>query len=260
MIDEVLHVIAQAAGERRPLPPALRELGSPLALAIADRLDEGVSLPVAVQGSLGPELADLLAGPRPDTAAAALLISEWLRLRRNDRLDAIERLTHPLCGLVAIAAMVVLVANIGPAPAAGWLSAAAVLMVGALVVCAAGSLRLAGHLPQLASLARHARLAGCYERAALVARWRLPDERLALLLGEDFIRLAPVLADPGAEDHCRQLAAYHRAAAQRARRRLWWVVMALGYLAGGCLLLAAAVPLIDGWVTLLSGLGQVPPS
>jgi hypothetical protein len=32
--------------------------------------------------------------------------------------------------------------------------------------------------------------------------------------------------------------------------------MAPGYLAGGCLLLAAAVPLVDSWGTILGGMGD----
>ncbi len=253
MITDVLSTIALAASERRPLSPALRELGQPLAVAVADRLDAGDTLPVALQGSLTPELADLLAGPRPDTASAALLISEWLRLQRADRLDALERLTHPLCGLLAIAAMVVVVANVGPAPNAGWLAAAAIVLSGAIAILIASSTAAAHRWPHIAALARHAQLASRYERAALVARWRLPEAQLAPLLGTDLPRLVAVLADPGAEDHCRQLAIYLRAASHRARRRLWWLIMALGYLAGGCLLLAAAVPVVSWWVTLMGG-------
>lgn len=252
MIEDILHTIAQAAAERRPLPPALRELAQPLALALADRLDAGEPLSTALRDSLGADLADLLAGPRPDTASAALLVSAWLRLRNNDRLDAIERLTHPLCGLVAISGMSALVMTVGPAPQVSWLIAATILLIGAAFIVVASSPRFAERMPHLAALARHARLASRYERAALVARWRLPEAQLGPLLGADLIRLAPILADPGAEDHCRQLALYHRAASQRARRRLWWLIMALGYLAGGCVLLATAVPVVEWWVTILS--------
>ncbi|MEK7412296.1 MAG: hypothetical protein AAB263_03135 [Planctomycetota bacterium] len=255
MIEELLRVIALAATEHRPLPPALRELGHPLALHVADRLDQGESLPAAMSGAVDPVLADLLAGPRPSTAEAALLVAEWLRMRQADRLAAITRVTHPLCGLVVVTAATLLVAWFGPAPHAGWLAAAGVLLSGSVLLVCAG-LSAANHrLPNLAAGGVHARLAACYERAALVARWRLPEERLVPLLGEDLTRLAPVLADPGAEDHCRRLAVYHRNAEQRARQRLWWLVMALGYLAGGCLLLAAAVPMVAWWSKTMVGFG-----
>lgn len=250
MIEELLRTIAQAATERRPLPPALRELGRPLALAVADRLDRGETLPAAMQGALDPALADLLAGPRPGTAEAALMVSEWLRMRRADRLATIARLTHPLCGLLVISAAVMLVSWFGPSPHAGWLAAAAVLLAGSVLLACAGWRGAGLRFPLLASGARHADLAGSYERAALVARWRLPEERLVPLLGADLERLAPVLADPGAEEHCRRLAEYHRAAERRANQRLLWVVMALGYLSGGCLLLAAFIPVEQGWIRM----------
>ena len=252
MIEQILRVIAATAAEHRPLPPALRELGSPLATSVADRLERGEPLPAALSGTLGPELADLLAGPRPGTAEAALLVAEWLRLQRADRVAAIARIVHPLCGLVVVTAGIALVARFGPSPHAGWLAAGAVLLAGALLLVCSGATR---RLPYLAAGALHARLATAYERAALVARWRLPEASLVPLLGEDLGRLSPVLADPGAEPHCRRLAAYHREAEQRARRRLWWTVMAFGYLAGGCLLLSAAVPMVDGWIAYFSEFG-----
>lgn len=251
MIEELLRTIARAAAERRPLPPALRELRSPVAGAVADRLERGETLPAALAGTLDPALADLLAGPRPDTAAAALLAAEWLRLRRADRVAAIARLVHPASGLLVVSAAVVVVAMAGPAPLAGWLAAAGVALAGAVLLAVAGRWTLAERMPALGALRLHARLAGSYEKAALVARWRLPEDRLEPLLGPDLQRLAPVLADPGAEGHCRQLAAYHRDAAARASRRLWWVVMALGYVAGGCLLLAAAVPTYESWIAYM---------
>lgn len=252
MIEELLRAIARAASERRPLPPALRELGHPLATAVADRLERGETLPAALRSALDPTLADLLAGPRPDTAEAALLAAEWLRLRRADRYAAVARLVHPACGLVTVAVAVVAVAWAGPAPHAGWLAAAGVTLAGAALLACAGRSALAERMPALGGGMLHARLAGSYEKAALVARWRLPEEILAALLGADLLRLAPVLGDPAAEEHCRRLAAYHREAEVRARRRLWWVVMALGYVAGGCLLLAAAVPATDSWIAYMT--------
>lgn len=252
MSEDVLRTIAASAASGQPLPPALRELGSPLARTVADRLDAGATLPEAFAGALGPELADLLAGPRPGTAEAALLAAEWLRQRRADRVDAIARLTHPLCGLLLVAAAVAVTACYGPAPQAGWLAAGGVLLSGVVLLLCAEAVGLSARLPHLAAVRLHARLASAYERAALVARWRLPEERLIPLLGDDLPRLAATLADAGAEPHCRRLAAYHREAGQRARRRLWWTVMALGYLAGGCLLLAAAIPMVDSWIALFS--------
>lgn len=252
MIEQILRVIAATAAERRPLPPALRELGHPLATTVAERLERGEPLPAALSGALGPELADLLAGPRPGTAEAALLVAEWLRMRRADRVAAVARVAHPLCGLVAVTAGIALVAWFGPSPHAGWLAAAAVLLAGVVLLISAGATR---RFPFLAAGALHARLATAYEKAALVARWRLPEGSLVPLLGEDLERLSPVLSDPGAEVHCRRLASYHREAESRARRRLWWTVMSLGYIAGGCLLLAAAIPMVDGWIALFSEFG-----
>jgi hypothetical protein len=251
MIGDILDSIALAATERRPLPPALRELGRPLATAVADRLEAGESLPQALRGALDPALADLLAGPRPPTAEAALLVAEWLRMQEQQRLLAITRLTHPICGLAVVTVAVVLTAWYGPSPQGGLVAAAGVVLAGAVLLAVAGWRGWAARFPVLGASAAHALLANTYERAALVARWRLPEAQLAPLLGEDLLRLAPVLADPGAETHCRQLATYHREAAQRASRRLWWAVMGMGYVAGGCLLLAAAVPVQAEWIRFL---------
>lgn len=256
MIADLMQTIAQAAQQRLPLSPALRELGSPVALTVAERLDAGATLPAALSDALSPELANLLAGPQPDTASAALLVAEWLRLRQADRIAAIERLTHPALGLLAVTAAAVVVASTGTAPHSAWLVAAAILGAGGVLLACAGNGAWAIRLPHLAAAGLHARLAGRYERAALVARWRLSEERLAPLLGDDLPRLTPVLAEPGAEVHCRRLAAYHRKAELDARQRLWWMVMALGYIAGGCLLLAAAIPMVDQWVGILTDIDQ----
>lgn len=257
-LEELLRTIAAAASERRPLPPAIRDLGTGLARRIADRLDAGADLRTAFDQELPEGLADLLAGPRPGVEESALLAAELLRLRREDRTAAIAQIAHPLFALVAVAGTVGLIGSLGPSPAAGWLAATACLGVGGLLVALAGSGRLSERLPWLGALRLHARLAGRYERAALAARWKLPEERLAPLLGADLAALAPVLADPGATAHCRRLAGYHRQAAERARRRLWFSVMALGYVAGGCLLLAGAVPVMDQWIELMTSLGELP--
>ncbi len=249
-IEHLLRVVASAATRGSPLPEALDAYGSPLARNVAQRLRAGATLPDAVRQELGDELADLLAGPQPPVDGAALLVAEHLRLRRQERLDQLATLFHPLLTLVTTAIAVPLILRVmGQPPALVWLSLAIVLVIAAILlpICA-GRTAIARHLPALAMLNQHATLAQRYERAALVARWRLSEARLAPFLGEDLAAIAPVLSAVGAEDHCRRLASYHREAQLRARHRLHRTIQVLVLLAGGALVLAAGAGIVPSIV------------
>ena len=55
-----------------------------------------------------------------------------------------------------------------------------------------------------------------------------------------------MLARADAEEHCRRLAAWHRAATVRAQVRVGRVLALLLAVIAGCLVLAAAVPAVQG--------------
>jgi len=246
-IEVLLRAAAEAAAARAPMPEALRAHGGTLGATVATALEGGADLRTALAGALPPQQLDLLAGPRPPLEHAALLVAEDIRLARERRWRWFEILAQPALSLV-IVLVYALVASAwgGSGLALAWVLAAAAatgLLVAA--VAFAGRPGPGRHLPWLGALGHHARQAGRYERAALCARWRLPEERLAPLLGADLAGLAPVLARADAETHCRRLAVWHREATARAQTRFCRVLALLLAIIAGCLLLATAVPAVQ---------------
>jgi hypothetical protein len=256
-IETALRVIAAAASERRPLPPELRARCGALGETLASALERGEDLPTAFAGLLPEELRVALRGPRPPLERSALLAAERLRLERAARLAWFDALAHPALTVVGVTVAMVVVGRIGGLGLSlPWLvAAAAVLVVGGLLTWLARSRGLSPLLPSLAALGHHARQAERYERAALVARWRLPEAEIAPLLGADLAGLGPVLADAQAELHCRRLAEHHAGAATRARARLAWTLGAVIYVAAGALLLAAAAQPMTACVEAMMALG-----
>lgn len=245
-IEVLLRAAAEAAAARAPLPAALRTRAGTLGAAVADRLEAGADLRTALHGALPPHQLDILAGPRPPLAQAALMVAEDIRLAREARWRWVELLARPAISLIAVLVYAVVAAQWSGAGLAGaWVVAAGgatALLVAALLV--AGRPGMAERLPWLGAGGHHARQAGRYERAALCARWRLDEAALAPWLGADLSGLGPVLARPDAEDHCRRLAAWHRAALARAQVRLGRVLSLLLAAIAGCLVLAAAEPAV----------------
>lgn len=243
-LQRLLDALAAIAAERVPLPPALRERGGPLGPQVADRLEAGDDVPRALAGLLTPAERDLLAGPWPDLASAALLVAEDLRLRRERRWAWAELLVRPLVSLVVVLGYVLVAAQgLALDLSIAWLVVAGgTLLVVIVTVLLAEAPRLRGMLPTLGARANHAAAATRYERAALVATWQLEEARLGPWLGEDLLRLAPILARPDAAEHCRRLARWHREAAVRAHRRLGHLLATALALVAGALLLAVASP------------------
>ena len=254
--EGLLRVIAATAQAGAPLPPALRASGVAGAGPLADALDAGMDVPTALAGVLPEGLRRLLGGDHPPLDQAALLAAAALRRARSERFDTLVALAQPLAGLLAAVVALVLVAGpLGLRPDWRWLPAASAGLAVALLPLA-GLLGegMAVRLPWLAGWGLHRRRAWRYERAALVARWRLPEERLALF-GADLIPLGPVLARPDAEAHCQRLAAWHAACALRARRRLLLVAaLGLHLIAAAIIVAAAGGPLQDLYAGLMQGL------
>ena len=240
----LLEATAAIAADRAPLPPGLRERGGPLGAFVADRLEAGEDLPTALTGLLPAAERDLLAGPRPDLASAALLVAEDLRLHRERRWAWADLLARPLISLLVVLVYVLMAARgLSLDLSLAWLGVAGgTLFLAIVTIVVAERPRLRRYLPTLGARADHAAAATRYERAALVAAWGLEEARLVSWLGADVLRLGPVLARPDAAEHCRRLARWHRDAATRAHRRLGHLVAVALILVAGALLLAVASP------------------
>ena len=246
-IENLLRTIAQAASERQPLPMLLRERCGDLGAHVADALDQGQDVASALAGQVPEDLLAALRGPRPPLERSALLAAERLRLERQTKRIWLETLLHPLFTMLAVsAALVIILRGDGMGLSLPWLLAGlGVLgMCGALFALA-WSRQAVWLLPSLASLGYHATQAQRFERAALVARWRLSEADLRPLLGTDLALLGPVLASPDAEHHCQRLAGYHAAAAVRARSHLAWLIGACIYITAGILLLSTAIAPVE---------------
>lgn len=243
-IIPLLEEIARTAERGEPLPARLRELGEE---ALATALEQGTDLPTALGARLDPAWRALLAGPRPGLAESALLAAEALRAARERRDQAILSLAHPILTWLCLVALVIGLTVSGTVVAdRGWLAAALAVSMFAL-----GPAVLALRDPWT-------RLADRYQRAALACRWRLPEERLGVLLGSDLMPLGPLLGRPGAVDHLLRLAEHHR---QRARSRQRWLLIATAlsiYLAAGGLLLTAAMQPMSEAMAALLALGGEP--
>ncbi len=243
-IIPLLEEIARTAERGDPLPARLRELGEE---ALATALERGSDLPTALGDRLDPTWRALLAGPRPGLAESALLAADALRAARERRDQLVMRLAHPAFTWLCLVAVVTgLVASGTVTADRTWLAAAIGVSLLAL-----GPALLAIRDPWT-------RLADRYQRAALACRWRLTEERLGLLLGDDLVPLGPLLGRPGAVDHLLRLAEHHR---QRARSRQRYLLIATAvaiYLAAGGLLLTAAMQPMTDAVAAMLALGGEP--
>lgn len=244
----ILEVIRDAAIRSGDLVAALRTSGIPGASQAADRLEGGATVTAAVAGLVPPRLArHLMGGIPPLATVAALLADEAWRAAERRRLVT-DHLAYPL-------ASVAMICTIGWAtrhwlPAGSWYAPIASMIwvlppaILAALVVGAPWLPRSWHLPG-SGWARHWDHAARWARAALVVRWRLTEDQALRLLGVDLEPLMTVLGSPGAEEHCRMLAEWHRRA---ARRRL----VLSAYIAAG-LILAAGGGLVLGSLRMWTG-------
>lgn len=214
----ILEVIRDAAMRGGDLALALRDCGIPGAGRAATRLAAGATLPAAMAGLIPPRLAERLAGGIPPLATvAALLADEAWRAEERRRL-LVDHGAYPLASCAMVLGIAGVTAHQLPAGlwygtlvSTAWAVPPALL---ALLIALAPWLPRAWRLPG-SGWARHLDHAERWARAALAVRWRLTEDQARRLLGTDLEPLAAVLGAPGAEDHCRMLADWHRRAARR---------------------------------------------
>ncbi|MBA3708773.1 MAG: hypothetical protein H0W83_08150 [Planctomycetes bacterium] len=257
-IENVLRTIAAAAEERRPLPPELRARCGTLGTRIAEGLDAGQDVATALAGHIPEDLRAALRGPRPPLERSALLAAERLRMERIARLAWLDAIAHPIMTVCGVAiAMLVIVHYTGHGLAfPALITGLAMLVAGACAMWVAWSRHAVRLVPSLASLGYHVAQAQRFERAALVARWRLPETELLPILGSDWSNLGAVLSHPDAENHCRRLADYHATAAVRSRRHLARILAAIVYVAAGALLVSAAIEPMGALVDAMCAIGD----
>lgn len=238
----LLDVIAAAAQRGEDLAAALRACGLPGAAAAAERLQAGASVPQAVTGLLPPATAALLGGALPPLGTVAALLADeaWRALER--RRLVCGHVAYPLAAGVLVAVGAVLLARLlppgpyyAPVVAPGWAVAPAAL---AALLLAAPWLPRAWRLPGAGWVA-HLDRAERWARAGLAARWRLSEAQAQQLLGVDLAPFAALLGTPGADEHCRRLAEWHRRAAWRRLAVTARAAAAALLLAGGGLVLAS---------------------
>lgn len=241
-IARIFEVIRDAASRGDDLATALRASGLPGAERAADRLLAGATLPAALIGLVPPRLAECLAGGLPPLATVATLLADeaWRQAERR-RLLA-DHLAYPLasCALVLILGWITRT-QLPPSP--WYTSLVSLLWAGppallALIIALAPWLPRAWHLPGSGWI-RHLDNSARWSRAALAVRWRLTEAQALHLLGTDLEPLAAVLGSPGADDHCRMLADWHRRAARRRLTLTAFLAAALILLAGGGLVLGS---------------------
>lgn len=237
----LLELIAHAAAQRQDLTSALAASELPQAAELAVRLRAGATLVEALADRLDPQLRNVLAGPRPNLAEAALFVSEELRLRQVIREESLAALAHPLGTVLVVGGTCLsFLIHEGQVPELPWLFAAGGLLILAMLPLLALLPGLGRRFPVLAGAGLHGALARRYARGALVARWQLTEAQVAGWFGGELACLGPLLARAGAELHLRRLAEHHRRAAISARRRLAVISGAMLYLGCGALLVATA--------------------
>lgn len=238
-VSALLRRVAELCEGREPLPAGLRASALPGADRLADRLDGGASLDQAFAGVIDPRLAAQLVGPRPGLAAIATLAADELELRHYRRELLATMLAYPLVCIAALGLMAwYLQAGHEIVLEWRWLA----LGLPGLVIVLLAAIPWSGAVPlgPLVGWRRHLLASRRYARAAVAARWRIPEADCARLLGGDLAAVAPLLGCHGAEQSCRRLELHHRAASRRASRVLGWVLTAGVTLLAGGLALAAA--------------------
>jgi hypothetical protein len=236
----LLEVLRDAAGRGEDLAVALRSSGLPGSERAAERLVAGATLPQAVADLIPARLASLLAGGVPPLSTVCALLADEAWRQTERRHMVVDHLAYPLASCCVIGILALVIQRVLPAGAwygsaisLGWVLPPA---LGAVLLGVAPWTPRRWRLPG-SSWAWHLDLASRWARAALALHWRLTEEQALRLLGVDLAPMAVVLGTPGAEEHCRMLADWHRRAARRHLTITAYLAAALVLVAGGALVL-----------------------
>lgn len=236
---QLLDEVARIAGEGGEFDAGLRACGLPGAEDLADRLSSGQDLTSAMTDLVGPRVAQVFATEGTGLQPAALLASQELRLARERRQLLLDRLAYPaMCMVTLLGVLVWLHLHRDLPLGSGWLW----VTWSTLGLCVAILMPLpaALRLGPLNAWRRHAKLAGRYRRAAVVARWHLNEAACGALFGSEMGAVMPYLGRRRAEETCRRLGEHHGQAALRGARRAGVVATVLLFVAAGGVALAAA--------------------
>jgi hypothetical protein len=249
----ILDVIAVAAQRGEPLSARLRASGLAGAATVANRLDDGADLPSAFRGLAPVGVLRVLSDALPELERRATLAATAARDAVERRLELLAATAYPL--LVALAAAGAFAtflywSPVRPDGAWLWLAVPPLLVVVAAALVPHLGDRWLDRLPLVAAAERHRRLQRRYERAALAARWRLPEADAQRLLGVDLAPIAAQLGHADAEAHCQRLAAIHAVAARAAQERLGRVIAGCVLGAIGAAVLAVALGMLHGYLAL----------
>ncbi len=232
----LLEVIRDAAGRGEDLVQALRRSHVAGAELVADRLATGMAVPTALAGLVPPQIALVLRGEQPPLAVtAAVLIDDLIRAVERRRI-LMAYVAYPIGSLILLGCIAVVLAERLPASTAyapivsGWWIAPPAAL--AILLSIAPALRRVWRLPG-SGWARHLDQASRWSRAALVVQWRLTEAQARQVLDLDPTAFSTALAMPGAEAHCRLIAAWHAATALRRMRLTAWTLSLLILLCGG---------------------------
>jgi hypothetical protein len=239
----LLEVVRDASARGNDVSAALRTCGLPRMSAVADRLDAGQTLPQALAGILPARLATLLVGGIPPltTVAAILADEEWRRGER--RRLVINLVAYPLASLATVGIIALCLLRF--APAGPWYGTLVAMRWAFVPAALAMLIVLAPWLPRILHMpgsgwSRHLDAASRWARAGLSAHWRLTEDQAVRLLGVDLQPMATILGSPGASDHCRMLAEWHRRAAHRSLLATAFLAASLVLATGGGVVLGSA--------------------
>ncbi|MBA2481820.1 MAG: hypothetical protein H0V44_14240 [Planctomycetes bacterium] len=255
-VESLLRLIAQIAQRGEPLAPGLRASALPGAERVAGEIERGADLRQALRTIVDPRHLDLLAGFQPTLERSALLAADLMREQRERRALMFDILAYPLLSLVAVAGTSVVVVRAAHLPvSAAWLWLLVPIALMAVCVLLMRWTPSAPAMPWIFAWSHHIAAASRYRRAALAARWRLPEADIAAWLGADLVALAPMLAATDASEHCQRLSDHHLRVAARSGRWLGFALTGVIYIAAAGIFLAGGASLVDRWVMVMAASG-----
>lgn len=241
--ETLVDAIHHAALSGRDLISALAAHHHPQAQEVAARLRAGETLPQACVKHLGPELAQMLAGPRPSPAESALLVGSILRARNQRRSLMLHIIAYPVASILTLV-LILLGMDWLAIIDIPWTQVAAPLLLAAVM----STVALGRGSAYGRSWQSHAQRSEWWQQCALILRWQLTEEQAQRLFGPEPSRLAAVTgASPAAIKHCQTMIDYYHQRATRGAERRAHILSLLIQVCGGSVAILVA---IRAWTTI----------